>query len=878
MLSFRKTIQSLKDKDKIIRLLVKYLRDLGYKKILYWDVVDDSQLNEMSMTGRYSVGLRNGAKFLGYQFHGAPKDYLNKLMDSKRPYEIKGRQLLKRKGKEKWIKEFSPKCYAFIDMPLVIGEDIFGIITLFRENDYFPLDNSILGELACVASLAIHNACSHENLNLLTRISSKAMTLQPRRGLLQSVVEQVGRALKAQMCSLFLYDENVDKLVRKETYIRGCKRNDLDDLFEETYRPGANITGYAFKFEESLNITNLKYFCKKSQIEVNWEYICKYQKFFRLKTGRQILVKNAMFAPLTVGNRRIGVIRVVNNLGGVLPFPNYDLDFLEVLSGHIALIIHNAGLFKTKENLERRLRALSDFSDVMLRQFEEKPKAGFKNIVEYAAEIMQTENVSLFVGKKGEYLHLVEEYGNPTGTQNKEIRLKIQAGKRTGLTGYAATLKSPLMLYGDELTDHWAVKNRRRKRAHLKSGECISLLAIPLRKDGRPIGLLKFENRFSMEGSYKRVIPFSSEDAALSEIFADKISLFMDLAERQRFLNRIIDEITEAFVAIDGKRRIWKYNRMAERLMGWKSEEAVGKGINKLFFREVDFRSLMKKLEGTIEQKVDRMATTIKNSRGELVPVLVSAANIADEGGVRSATIMIFRDKREEQRYEWQERMAALGSITTEIAHSIRGILGTLRIVTEGAQQELGEKYVSSKSVNRFSQKVHKATIKGLEVLDRLGQYKSSIEASPKTIGLKKLIKTVLMEFGDVISEKNIKVDIKIKNSIHVVGDPILLAFILRSLIENSLNSIKYLGIIRVSMIRRKDMDDIQIRDSGSGIPASIQSRVFEPFVGSGKQKGSFGMGLFVSKYYAHLMGGDISLLRTGKGGTTFEITLKRNH
>jgi signal transduction histidine kinase len=64
----------------------------------------------------------------------------------------------------------------------------------------------------------------------------------------------------------------------------------------------------------------------------------------------------------------------------------------------------------------------------------------------------------------------------------------------------------------------------------------------------------------------------------------------------------------------------------------------------------------------------------------------------------------------------------------------------------------------------------------------------------------------------------------------------------------------------------------LDISDTGSGVPDAIRDRIFDSFL-SGRPGGT-GLGLAIAKRILHSHHGDIALLNTGPSGTTMRITL----
>jgi signal transduction histidine kinase len=82
-------------------------------------------------------------------------------------------------------------------------------------------------------------------------------------------------------------------------------------------------------------------------------------------------------------------------------------------------------------------------------------------------------------------------------------------------------------------------------------------------------------------------------------------------------------------------------------------------------------------------------------------------------------------------------------------------------------------------------------------------------------------------------------------------------------------------GKITVDILSGEDSFEIRVEDNGRGIPLSIRSSLFDPFVSSGKSNGT-GLGLAIVSKIVHDHGGSISVERTSEAGTVFLVQLPR--
>ncbi len=109
------------------------------------------------------------------------------------------------------------------------------------------------------------------------------------------------------------------------------------------------------------------------------------------------------------------------------------------------------------------------------------------------------------------------------------------------------------------------------------------------------------------------------------------------------------------------------------------------------------------------------------------------------------------------------------------------------------------------------------------------------------------------------------------------VGDGVLLLQVLIGLLSNACNNTPPPGVVSLRAGRGEGAVTIEVEDTGKGIPAEEQDRVFERFYrGSAALSGEgFGLGLSIAKRMVDVMGGEIGLRSEPGSGSTFWVRLK---
>jgi CheY-like chemotaxis protein len=166
------------------------------------------------------------------------------------------------------------------------------------------------------------------------------------------------------------------------------------------------------------------------------------------------------------------------------------------------------------------------------------------------------------------------------------------------------------------------------------------------------------------------------------------------------------------------------------------------------------------------------------------------------------------------------------------------------------------------------------------DILDLSKVEAGHIEITPEPIALRTVLSSLQQSFQPVATQK--KVGLRIEQAENapevLVTDNQRLQQILKNLLSNAF---KFTDAGEV-MLRASAVDADNVRfdviDTGIGIPAAQQEVIFEAFRqadGTTSRKyGGSGLGLSISREFAHLLGGEITVTSTPGEGSTFSLTV----
>ncbi|HAF30639.1 MAG TPA: two-component sensor histidine kinase [Bacteroidales bacterium] len=148
-------------------------------------------------------------------------------------------------------------------------------------------------------------------------------------------------------------------------------------------------------------------------------------------------------------------------------------------------------------------------------------------------------------------------------------------------------------------------------------------------------------------------------------------------------------------------------------------------------------------------------------------------------------------------------------------------------------------------------------------------------------VNVNEIIDDVLDDYQNMLSEKNMKIELQLDDDILIYANRSLVLSVFRNLMENSINYAGNDCKIKIQIYREDEsFYYFSLSDNGIGIPDDHLSRIFERFyrIGSDRSRklGGTGLGLAIVKNAILLHKGEISVKNRAEGGIEFLFSLPK--
>ena len=418
------------------------------------------------------------------------------------------------------------------------------------------------------------------------------------------------------------------------------------------------------------------------------------------------------------------------------------------------------------------------------------------------------------------------------------------------------------------------LKDRDRLSELIESHGKVADLAVTIRtKAGARVSMSMSAARFEMDGRDYLVI--NARDVTETE--------------RTRLEHAAILERASIGIAFTRDRRFIQANPRFEAMFGWDVGELSGESGKVVWATTADYDEVGRLsgplLSAGLQFEVER---EMRRKDGSLFWCRLLAQVVDRSHPSHGGTIWIADDVTERRRLDQalaaardaaeaasRAKSSFLANTSHEIRTPLNGLLGLARLAMR-PDIDAARRQHHLEQILDTAQGL--ATILS-DILDLSKIEAGKIALEDVAFDLSDALTNVYQSYRTMAEAKGLDMQLTVSGDLPatVTGDPVRVRQILSNFITNAIKFTER-GSVRIEASSESGAARLAVIDTGTGIDAATQERLFKPFSqgdsSTTRRYGGTGLGLSICRELARLMGGEVGMHSVPGQGSTFWVTL----
>ncbi len=366
----------------------------------------------------------------------------------------------------------------------------------------------------------------------------------------------------------------------------------------------------------------------------------------------------------------------------------------------------------------------------------------------------------------------------------------------------------------------------------------------------------------------------------IHQILIKYIHHVIDLAKKgrsvhERLVHSIIQNYSDAVIALDNDYKIFFWNKGAERIFGYTADEMLGKTVDPIVPSELKEKGELQWLfEETLRKGyIENYETERIRKDGRRIIVNLSRSLIKDENGEVLGSIAIVKDvtqiKELEKQIQHSDKLALIGQIAAGIAHEIGTPLNVISGNAEYVMMEMGENNPYKEELETIISQAERIA----NLIKQLLEFARPRKPNYTKVNVNNELHHVVELLKHQFEKSNIKLNLKFSEDIpSIYADCSQIHQVFLNIIVNAIQAINQNGVIEIETFAKDGYVNIKFRDNGVGILPEHIHKIFEPFFTTKEAGKGTGLGLAVSKRIIDEHNGKIEVESTPGKGTVFTV------
>ena len=375
----------------------------------------------------------------------------------------------------------------------------------------------------------------------------------------------------------------------------------------------------------------------------------------------------------------------------------------------------------------------------------------------------------------------------------------------------------------------------------------------------------------------------SSDDVELVQTIAGYVAVALDnaqlyssleqkaleIARLKDFSENIVESLNVGVLAVDLSGIVESWNTRMEQLFGVLRQDAVGTKLDALLptelAMEIAARRDQEQITGIYKQRLQH--------QGKTLTLNVSITPLVSKSGEHIGRLLLFDDVTQRERMEEQmsqtEKLTSLGLLAAGVAHEVNTPLA----VISNYIQMLAKQMPESDPRHSIIEKIVKQTFRASEIVNNLLNFSRTGAAETTNVDVNRVVEDTLALVSHPLKTSQIQVVKNLSDGLPAVrGSANKLQQVFLNLFLNARDAMPSGGILEVRTNAHNGSVEIEVVDTGAGIPREHIHRIFDPFFTTKASGRGTGLGLSVSYGIIKEHAGKVDVRSAPGKGTSFHV------
>jgi len=331
--------------------------------------------------------------------------------------------------------------------------------------------------------------------------------------------------------------------------------------------------------------------------------------------------------------------------------------------------------------------------------------------------------------------------------------------------------------------------------------------------------------------------------AGLTDANLDLLRTNVELEQRRAYMERVLERLAAGVLSLDAAGAVNTMNPAAARILGLDPPSVLGRHYTDCFPEPeaAPIRHLIERMAVGGQGSMDEQVAVSRN--GQVLTLVVNIRSLSDKAGTYLGMVVVVDDitqlLRAQQAMAWRE-------VARRIAHEIKNPLTPIKLSTQRLRKKFSERAPDYERVFDECTRTIIQEVDGLQgLVDEFSRYARMPASDPRPGDLHSIIASVVRLYSGLGRGIELRTDLD-PHLPPITLDPDQMKRALINLVNNAVAAVGEAGrvTLRTRSLAGEGKVEVEVADSGVGIPPEDRERLFLPYFST--KKSGTGLGLAI--------------------------------